>query len=73
MTTPADTLRTDRIEVGDIVEFHLATSRVRGRVVEDRGPLGVGGCHVFRVDVQFDPDNTLSYELPVDLLRRVSS
>jgi hypothetical protein len=72
MATQSNPAAADRIRVGDTVEFHLATNRVRGRVVEDRGPLGVGGRRVYRVEVVFDPESTLSYELPADLLERVS-
>lgn len=64
---------TNAIRVGDVVEFQLATSRVQGKVVEDRGPLGIGGRRIFRVEVIFDPDNTLSYELPADELQRISN
>jgi hypothetical protein len=44
---------------------------VRGVVVEDRGPLAAGGRRLYRVDVRFDPDNVMSFEIPVDQLRKV--
>jgi hypothetical protein len=59
--------------VGDEVEFDLIEDTVRGVIVEDRGALGVGGRRLYRIDAQFDEYNVMSFEMPADELRRVSS
>ena len=41
-----------RFRVGDRVRFQLGRATIVGTVVEDRGPLGVGGERIY--DVQYD-------------------
>jgi len=45
----------DSIKLGDRVKVRGATSGLRGRVVELRGPLGPKGAQVYRVRVRGKP------------------
>lgn len=42
--------------VGDRVRFEFGFTTVVGKVIEDSGPLGVGGRHLYRVELPMDPD-----------------
>jgi len=53
---------------GDKVWVPLAVGRVRGAVIEDRGPLGLEGRHVYRVSVPNDPYVSEEYTLSEDEL-----
>lgn len=41
--------------VGDQVAFAFGNRRVRGHIVEQRGPLGVGGEELYQVRLDMDP------------------
>lgn len=43
------------IHIGDTVWIPLASGKVFGTIVEDRGPLGKDGQHLYRVVVPNDP------------------
>jgi hypothetical protein len=55
-------------KVGDRVRFKLGAHRVVGRVVEDRGFIGVGGRQLVRVEVEVDPTYLRELEIPAALL-----
>ncbi|QDU60564.1 hypothetical protein Pan216_14100 [Planctomycetes bacterium Pan216] len=44
------------VTVGQKVRVPLGTRVVGGVVIEDRGPIGVGGRHLFMVEIPNDPD-----------------
>jgi len=46
---------TGQFQVGEKVWVPLAVGRAIGTIIEDRGPLGVSGQHLFRVSVPNDP------------------
>jgi len=53
------------LRVGDLVSFSYGTYEVSGQIVEDRGPIGVGGRRLLRVSVQLDPTMTPTvFEIP---------
>jgi hypothetical protein len=54
------------IRVGDEVRFRLAGRPVVGKVREDRGPIGVGGRHLYLVAFEMGKGNLYSTELPRD-------
>jgi hypothetical protein len=54
------------IRVGDKVRFQLAGRTVRGKVREDRGPIGVGGRRLYLITYEMGKGNTYSIELPRD-------
>lgn len=56
MTTKKE--RRGRFRVGDRVRFNAGLRSVAGRIIEDRGPLGVGRRHLYRVEVPYDPDES---------------
>jgi hypothetical protein len=56
-------------KVGNRVRFRLGAHNVLGRIVEDRGNIGVNGRRLFRVEVQLDPTYVQVFELPIDALK----
>lgn len=52
----ASVSRRSGFRVGDRVAFNLVRRRLTGTIVEDRGPLGLNGRRLFRVEVHMDPD-----------------
>jgi hypothetical protein len=52
------------VKVGDTVRFWFRKTLVTGRVIEDRGPLGVKGRQLYRVRYPVDPDLFFETELP---------
>lgn len=56
------------ITVGDTVSFQLGTTLTQGVVVDDRGPIGVGNVHIFRVRIPNDPYDDDEIEMPEDEL-----
>lgn len=55
-------------KVGDRVRFRLGAHSVVGRVIEDRGPIGIDGRQLVRVEVELDPTYLREFELPAALL-----
>jgi hypothetical protein len=53
-----------RYRVGDLVTFQYGPYRAVARVVEDRGPLGVNGSHVYRVAQFTGEEESDEFELP---------
>lgn len=52
--------------VGDRVQFSFGGHPTVGTIIEDRGPLGVGGRQLIRVRVDVaETDETLEFEIPV--------
>ena len=60
-----------RFQPGMRVQFRLANEMVRGTVIEYRGPLGVGGRHLYRVEVLFSGKYLQVYEIPEQELKLV--
>lgn len=57
-----------KFRVGDKVAFTFGTRRVKGVIVEDRGPLGVGGRRIYGVRLDMDPYDPMFFELPEEEL-----
>lgn len=55
-------------KVGDRVRFKLGAHHVVGKVVEDRGFIGVDGRQLVRIEVEVDPTYLREFELPAALL-----
>jgi hypothetical protein len=55
-------------KVGDLVTFRLGAHEVVGRVVEDRGFIGVGKRQIVRLEITTDA-GTEQFELPAALLQ----
>lgn len=60
-----------RFQTGMRVQFRLANQMVRGSITEYRGSLGVGGRHLYRVEVPFSGNYVQVYEMPEDELKPV--
>ena len=58
-----------RFQPGALVKFRLANQVVHGRVTEYRGPLAVGGRHLYRVEVPFSGNYVQIYEIPEEKLK----
>jgi hypothetical protein len=59
-----------KFRVGDHIQFIFMSSPVRGRVVEDRGAIGIAGSHLYRV-VGNAGGVTRVLELPAEQLQRI--
>lgn len=68
----ARTANASTFRVGEQVRFHIGNHVLSGVVAEDRGPLGVGGRHLYRVTVEMDAAHTSEYELSSDELERAA-
>ncbi len=60
------------IRVGDRVRFALGAGSATGIVREDRGPIGVGGRWLFRVQYPVDAESPAFVELPAKDLEVVT-
>ena len=49
---------------GDLVRFSYGTRSLQGVVIEDRGPIGIKGRHLYLVEFRTEPDYTRQIELP---------
>jgi hypothetical protein len=56
---------------GDRVRFPFGAGKVTGLVKEDRGPIGVGGRHLFLIQLPFDDEYPSFVELPGEDLELV--
>jgi hypothetical protein len=52
------------VHVGDRVRFALGAGTATGIVREDRGPIGVGGRRLFRIQFPVDAESPAFVELP---------
>lgn len=50
--------------VGSRVSFLWGFSPREGKIVEDRGAIGVGGRRLFRIDAPIEPEDEIVIELP---------
>jgi hypothetical protein len=57
-----------RFHVGDRVRPLHIFEGIIGEVVEDRGPLGVGGRRIYGVRMKIDPWNEITTEFPEESL-----
>ena len=55
--------------VGELVNVPIGTRRLRGKVAEDRGKIGVQGRKLYRIAVTIDGE-VMFIELPADQIRR---
>src|SRR5262245_22417245 len=60
--------KTPSFQVGDRVRFQLGRRKVSGKIVEDRGPIGVGGRRLYIVHLFRDPDEPAPFLMPAEEL-----
>lgn len=63
-----------RFRKGDVVRFDFVLNKVQGVVVEDRGPIGVKGRRLYRVEFWFGlyAEEPSHIELPAERLELVT-
>src|SRR4051794_5739358 len=54
------------VPVGALIRIHVAGRPYTGRVLEDRGPIGIGGRHLYQVRYELGRGNWYSTEMPAD-------
>jgi hypothetical protein len=59
-------MNTQEIPIGAKVNFRIAGRAAVGRVLQDRGPIGRGGRHLYLVRYQVGKGNWYTTELPAD-------
>jgi len=55
-----------KLRVGQTIRFRLGSRVVLGVIREDRGPIGVGGRHLYLISYELGKDNPYMIELPAD-------
>ena len=60
------------IPIGAKVQFRIAGRSLVGRVLEDRGPIGRGGRHLYQVRYEVGKGNWYSTELPADEIESIA-
>ncbi len=55
-----------RFKVGDWVTFPFGTRNAVAQVIEDRGPIGVKGRRLFRIEITWDDREPDRFEMPED-------
>lgn len=58
-----------KFKVGDRIQFFFMSSPMIGQIVEDRGAIGIGGEHLYRV-VGKAGSVTRTLELPAERLEK---
>jgi hypothetical protein len=61
-------VRKQQFNVGDTVQVSIGRRSLKGTIVEDRGPLGVGGRRLYGVRVPLFPDEMQTTEVAADQL-----
>ena len=64
-------MKTLNVPVGATVQFHIAGKPLRGQVLRDRGPIGMGGRHLYDVRYEFGKGNWHSTELSIDEIEHI--
>jgi len=62
-----------RFRIGDWVTFHYGPKKVSAKVVEDRGPLGVHGQRLYRVQLDEELGDTSAFEMPENELETAAT
>lgn len=58
-----------KFKVGEHIRFHYVVDVVDGLIVEDRGPIGVGGRRLYGITFNKNPGQDSYIELPeVDIM-----
>lgn len=58
--------------IGDLVKVPIGLRKLKGKVVEDRGKIGVRGRKLYRIAMTIDGE-VVNIELPADQIHRVGS
>jgi len=64
------TITKNNFKVGDLVTVRLGMTTWRSRIVEDRGPIGVNGRRIYRVEFPGGKDEPQQFiEVPAESLQ----
>src|SRR5947209_14814918 len=66
-------MKTHDIPIGARVTFRLGGRPVQGRILQDRGPIGVGGRHLYQVYFELGKGNWYSTELPAEEIEDIQA
>ena len=67
-TKPIGKARRPLFKKGDVVSFLFGNGHVTGKIVEDRGCLGIGGRRLYGIKFEINPGDQRYIEVPeVDL------
>jgi hypothetical protein len=64
-------MNTHDVPIGAKVTFRIAGRPLLGRVLEDRGPIGKGGRHLYLVRYEAGKGNWRSTELPAEEIEHI--
>jgi hypothetical protein len=56
-------------KVGDWVTFPYGTRNAIAQVIEDRGPIGVRGRRLYRIEIQFEDREPARFEMPEEEMK----
>lgn len=62
-----------KYHVGDWVSFTYGPGKAEARIVEDRGPIGVRGGRIYRVEFEADQETPSQFEVPETELEPTST
>lgn len=71
MTTAHE--ESESFQVGERVKLQIGRHLLTGVVLEDRGPIGVHGRRLFRIQVETSPDEVQVIEMPAEEIERMST
>ena len=60
-----------RYRVGDRVTFEFGGGKVIGTIIEDRGDIGVGGRHLYQIEVPMTAEEPMVFELPEPVIELI--
>jgi len=58
------------LRVGSPVSFQWGQRKVQGRIIEDRGPIGVGGRRLYGIEFHITQDEPMVVELPANEIEK---
>ncbi len=64
LSPSSESLKSESLKVGTTVIVRWGLQNVRGIITEDRGPIGIGGRRLYRVDADLGEGSPLVMELP---------
>jgi hypothetical protein len=57
-------MNSQAVKVGDTVRFDMGNNPAEGKVLEDRGPIGIGGRRLYLIVFEMGKGNSYYIELP---------
>lgn len=70
MAAAIPTQNPERLRVGMTVSVRWGLQNVHGVITEERGPIGVGGRKLYRVDADLGEGSAVVMELPASEIKK---